>query len=829
MNNMKVGALLAVSLMLFCAVACISVETVEGDGESVTISSADFNSSTGIIVLSGTSSESSVTVYVTSTSYTSQYARYCTDGGSYSGTFYLGNLSTGIYTITVFVSETVKAERTFTVSDGDILPTGISLNKSAVTIYAGSNEQLIATLSPDNSTGTVQWSSNASLLASVDSNGLLTAKAVGTARITATVNKDTVNEHSAFCDVTVAYSNMAIDHSSLSVEKDKSSTLIVTLPSGYASSQVIWSSSDPSTVSVSGTGTSASVSGIAVGTATITATVGSLYKATCTVIVTEPQTVLHTYSFFIQMQVDSDKVTNSSFSANDLKTGFTITGEGYNAGEALQDACDRNSIPCSLYSGGLLKSWIDILFGLGDVNEGNGIWTYWAQYHDGSYNNMSLGWYTDGGSFSIIRLTSTPSGDIITYVTGVVLNKTLMSLTAGGSETLTATVSPSDATIKEVTWSSSNQSVATVDGNGKVTAVSDGTSVITVTTDNGNFKATCTVTVGNTTVAVTGVSLSSSSVTLTSDTEVLTATVSPDNAVNKNVTWSSSNTSVVIVSNGVLTPISAGTAIITVTTEDGRFTATCSVTVKAVKVIDISVMPVTDADGNTSAKITDDQIASAVKNIKESADGDSKPIVTADISAGGSSGSSILTVSSSALNDLADVSADLKIVTDLGTVLLDSDTLASLSAKGDGDVAIAVADVDIGTLTDKQKEQVGDGLVISFNVTVDNSAVHELGGTVSVTVPYELEDGQDASQVTVWYMDDEGNMNSVSCSYDSVNKTVRFTTDHFSYFVIEYGISVDDRGSVSGMDYMLIIAIIAIALILAGVGAYMFRRSKGAE
>ena len=393
----------------------------------------------------------------------------------------------------------------------------------------------------------------------------------------------------------------------------------------------------------------------------------------------------------------------------------------------------------------------------------------------------------------------------------------------------TAIILPDNATNKNVTWSSSNTSVATVDSNGKVTAVSNGTSVITVTTDNGNFKATCTVTVGNTTVAVTGVSLSSSSVTLTSDTEVLTATVSPGNATNRNVTWSSSNTSVVTVSNGVLTPVSAGTAVVTVTTEDGRFTATCSVTVKAVKAVDLSVTPVTDNDGNTSAKITDDQIASAVKSIKGSAGGDSKPVVTADISVGGSSGSSALTVSSSALKDLADVSADLRIVTDRGTVSLDPETLASLSAEGDGDVVIAVADVDVGTLTDEQKEKVGDGLVVSFNVTVGNNAVHELGGTVSVTVPYELEDGQDASQVTVWYMDDEGNMDSVSCSYDSVNKTVRFTTDHFSYFVIGYGVSVDDGAGAPGADYTLAVAIIAIALILAGIGAYMYRRSRGAE
>lgn len=79
-------------------------------------------------------------------------------------------------------------------------------------------------------------------------------------------------------------------------------------------------------------------------------------------------------------------------------------------------------------------------------------------------------------------------------VTGVTLNKTALSLKAGASETLTATVAPSNAANKNVTWKSSNTAVATVSG-GKVTAVKAGTATITVTTADGNKSATCTVTV----------------------------------------------------------------------------------------------------------------------------------------------------------------------------------------------------------------------------------------------------------------------------------------------------------------------------------------------
>ena len=80
-------------------------------------------------------------------------------------------------------------------------------------------------------------------------------------------------------------------------------------------------------------------------------------------------------------------------------------------------------------------------------------------------------------------------------VTGVTLNKTTLPLTVGDTETMTATVAPTDASNKAVTWKSSKESVATVDADGKVTAVGAGTATITVTTTDGEKTATCKVTV----------------------------------------------------------------------------------------------------------------------------------------------------------------------------------------------------------------------------------------------------------------------------------------------------------------------------------------------
>ena len=159
--------------------------------------------------------------------------------------------------------------------------------------------------------------------------------------------------------------------------------------------------------------------------------------------------------------------------------------------------------------------------------------------------------------------------------TGVTLNKTTLSLVKGSSETLTATVAPDDTTDTTLTWSTSNENVATVNNNGVVTAVGAGTATITVTTANGK-TATCEVTVS---VLASGVSLNKNNLSLIKgSSETLTATVAPADTTDKTVNWTSSNTSVVTVANGTVTAVAAGMATITVTTANGK-TATCEVTV----------------------------------------------------------------------------------------------------------------------------------------------------------------------------------------------------------------------------------------------------------
>lgn len=159
------------------------------------------------------------------------------------------------------------------------------------------------------------------------------------------------------------------------------------------------------------------------------------------------------------------------------------------------------------------------------------------------------------------------------------------NIVVGESTTLTAKFSPTKVTNNTVTWTSSNNSVATVTSAGKVTGKGNGNVTITASMKGANkttITATHDMTVG--TPAATGVQLDKSSVTLGyGKTTQLTATVNPKYS-RQDVTWSSNNSTVATVSNsGLVTAKNIeGNAVITATSVDGGFTASCQITVKEV-------------------------------------------------------------------------------------------------------------------------------------------------------------------------------------------------------------------------------------------------------
>ncbi|MCI9524819.1 MAG: leucine-rich repeat protein [Erysipelotrichaceae bacterium] len=169
-------------------------------------------------------------------------------------------------------------------------------------------------------------------------------------------------------------------------------------------------------------------------------------------------------------------------------------------------------------------------------------------------------------------------------IKSVVLNQTALTLEEGSNQSLRATINPSDTTdAKDLTWVSSNTSVATINQSGEVTAVAPGTATITVTTVNGR-KAECKITVTQAVITkpIISVTLNKTSLTLVEDEEVtLTATINPSDTTDSHtLVWSSSNEDVATVVDGVVTAKSAGTATITATSVNGK-QANCVVTVNA--------------------------------------------------------------------------------------------------------------------------------------------------------------------------------------------------------------------------------------------------------
>ena len=168
-------------------------------------------------------------------------------------------------------------------------------------------------------------------------------------------------------------------------------------------------------------------------------------------------------------------------------------------------------------------------------------------------------------------------------VTGIKVSPDTLTLTKKGETAqLTAEVTPSYADNKRVTWQSSDEKVATVDENGKVTAVGNGTATITATSVSGSYTATVSVTVK--------IPVEIQKLTIEAEKEILTkigestelkVKIEPENADLQKLIWKSHNEKVAIVNeNGKVTAVGNGTAEITVTTEDGKITASIMITVK---------------------------------------------------------------------------------------------------------------------------------------------------------------------------------------------------------------------------------------------------------
>lgn len=648
---------------------------------------------------------------------------------------------------------------------------------------------------------------------------------------TISVRSDADTTRTVTLAVNVGVTSVTLDITEKAVKKGETFTLTATVaPSDVTDKTVTWSSSDDNVASVDAKGKVTAVNG---GSAVITAESGGV-KATCSVTVTVD---------VIGVSLD---VTEKTAEKDET---FTLS-----ATVVPSDATDKT--------------------------------VTWSSSDETVATVDSDGKVTAVGGGSVV-ITATSGGKtaacnvtVTVPVSGVTLNIAEKSVATGESFTLTATVVPSDATDKTVTWTSGNTTVATVDSNGKVTAVGAGSAVITATA--GDKTATCNVTVtapvnpdsssttekinedGSKTVTVEEKKTNEDGTS--SETKKETTTSADGNKV-------SSTETVTVKDESGNVKSTTNTVDETVTSADGSKTEKKTVEVKSSdgSIVKTESEKKTSNDGkvteekklsiaDSSSKITTDATASVDSDGKVSGEStvtvaidpvktDTKAEYTLDAVAAGaileqmgnvstlvgdvtptvkivaddSSKTSEFTVPVSVIAKISESKGSLQFISSDGTVTMGNAVVSSLKEE-DGDLSVQISNVDKDTeLPAEQRSKVGSNPVVRMTATTHGKEVHEFGGNVTVSVPYKLPSGKSASDVSAWYLADDGTVTDMNGKYDAENGVVTFTTTHFSIYTV--GILEEQIASGSN-DNTLVIVITVVVIVLLALGAFLFIRSR---
>ena len=411
--------LFAVAILSIVTV-CYAPQTSDGSAMGVSIDSCYFDTSTETLSFEGSAEGDLIKLYVEDLSGTrvTSYHSYVVRNGYFEGLMDVSHLDAGEYVLVAFqnaYSGEVQTARVTINLDSNYTPaTDLLLDRDSVTITATNTVVLTATVFPVGADDTVVWSSSNSNFVEIDQDGRLTAK-LYTAGQYVTVTA-TAGRVSAVCLVNVDYASTTMSPSSVSITQDSTRRLTVEIPLGLEGQSVVWKA-ESSHVSIDASGSSATIRGEYVGSTTVTAVVGGLYKGSCSVTVTEKPVTSNIYTFFLRIdsEADAQKASygRSGLTADDLLAGITLEGTGPNAGAALQSCLKARNITCSFWSGGEIKYWVDQILGLKQIQYANGDWKYWIQYKDGHYNDWTLGWYTDGGNFTLLYGITSEDGQIV--------------------------------------------------------------------------------------------------------------------------------------------------------------------------------------------------------------------------------------------------------------------------------------------------------------------------------------------------------------------------------------------------------------------------------
>jgi len=447
----------------------------------------------------------------------------------------LSGLKEGTTEVTYVTTDGTNISGSFTVVVKPLITSLALVDDIKVLTMTSSGERFTTVIMPENAGNkTLNWKTSDKTVCEVDYNGVLYPRGLGTCTVTATTQDGTEITVTGQVRVTEMASIVTVSKSTLSLAVPATYKLSATVVNidGTSYSDVSWSSGNPKIATVDKNGVvTAKYPGVVVIKAE--AMDGTEKYDTCIVTVTQPLEGL------------TLPETKAVYLGNSITLTPTFIPE-YASNKKVTWASSEKSV-ATVDQSGIVTS------------KGVGKTTVTCTSEDGS-------------------LVASCVVTVLIQTTGVSLNYTTAKIWKGNTITLVPTITPENATNKNVTWTSSDNSVAQVDENGVVTGIAGGTCTITCTTANSGRTAKCTVTVLE---SATGVAFASDKISLyLGQTYYNKANVLPSTATNQNVSWATNNDLIVRVSQtGELTAVGEGTAIVTVKTEDGGFIATCEVTV----------------------------------------------------------------------------------------------------------------------------------------------------------------------------------------------------------------------------------------------------------
>ena len=417
----------------------------------------------------------------------------------------------GIWSVKIVSDEDAAIFDTEGITVNAIPVQTITVNGSSSTLQEEDTMQLTLAVTPSTATDqTVTWTSSNNSVASVNNNGLVTANAVGEARITATANDG--SGVYGYIDLTVTAKPAQTEFEAEFFAGDNASECTVNENDGVKVGTSSNSGDMSFTVGAGATKVSFYAAGWKGSSTTITlSATGVTFNPSASVALTADDGVSYSTPFTLQQsestfykEVNLSGVSTDTTITVSSSTRFVIWNIRYytTAVEPVYPTSITLTGDNTISVGGTTQ----LTVGYTPLDTNVKHVTYSSNHTN--YATVSETGLVTGVAAGTARITATAEtnasgGTTTAYiditvntvaVSSVSLNKTTLSLRAGNSETLTATISPSNAGNKSVTWSSSNTSVATVN-NGTVAAVAEGTSTITVTTVDGNKTATCLVTV----------------------------------------------------------------------------------------------------------------------------------------------------------------------------------------------------------------------------------------------------------------------------------------------------------------------------------------------